>query len=233
MNITVFSFDDRVDFGIHVDPDLVPEPWDLAAAIGDSLIELMDAADLGVSGAGRRRVRPEVGGESSRDLGLRTSRLRRRHPGVAAGRHAQARWRCGRGGLPPRRARRRRVDGNPELRPARRGMSDTMAMSFSTTKGVIATTVHRLVDRGLIDYDEPVATYWPEFAAAGKERGHRSPPAQPLRRAPPTARRHLRRLRDARLGSRRAPGSPPRRRATNPALVTAITASRTASSSAK
>ena len=32
VNITVFSFDDRVDFGIHVDPDLVPEPWDLAAA---------------------------------------------------------------------------------------------------------------------------------------------------------------------------------------------------------
>lgn len=48
-------------------------------------------------------------------------------------------------------------------------LSDTMAMSFSTTKGVIATTVHRLVDRGLIDYDEPVAAYWPEFAAAGKE----------------------------------------------------------------
>jgi CubicO group peptidase (beta-lactamase class C family) len=48
--------------------------------------------------------------------------------------------------------------------------SDTMVMSFSTTKGVVATTVHRLVDRGLIDYDEPVATYWPEFAAAGKER---------------------------------------------------------------
>ncbi len=48
--------------------------------------------------------------------------------------------------------------------------SDTMAMSFSTTKGVIATTVHRLVDRGLIDYEEPVATYWPEFAASGKER---------------------------------------------------------------
>ena len=47
--------------------------------------------------------------------------------------------------------------------------SDTMAMSFSTTKGVIATTVHRLVDRGLIDYDEPVATYWPEFAANAKQ----------------------------------------------------------------
>jgi CubicO group peptidase (beta-lactamase class C family) len=48
--------------------------------------------------------------------------------------------------------------------------SDTMAMCFSTTKGVVATTVHRLVDRGLIDYDAPVAAYWPEFAAGGKER---------------------------------------------------------------
>jgi CubicO group peptidase (beta-lactamase class C family) len=49
-------------------------------------------------------------------------------------------------------------------------LEDTMAMSFSTTKGVIATTVHRLVDRGLLDYDEPVATYWPEFAEGGKDR---------------------------------------------------------------
>lgn len=48
--------------------------------------------------------------------------------------------------------------------------SDTMAMSFSTTKGVVATVVHRLVDRGLLDYDTPVAEYWPEFGAAGKER---------------------------------------------------------------
>jgi CubicO group peptidase (beta-lactamase class C family) len=46
---------------------------------------------------------------------------------------------------------------------------NTMATSFSTTKGVVATIVHRLVDRGLLDYDVPVATYWPEFAAAGKE----------------------------------------------------------------
>jgi CubicO group peptidase (beta-lactamase class C family) len=46
---------------------------------------------------------------------------------------------------------------------------DTMATSFSTTKGVVATIVHRLADRGLLDYDVPIATYWPEFAAAGKE----------------------------------------------------------------
>ncbi len=46
---------------------------------------------------------------------------------------------------------------------------DTMATSFSTTKGVVATVVHRLVDHGLLSYDDPVATYWPEFAAGGKE----------------------------------------------------------------
>ena len=46
---------------------------------------------------------------------------------------------------------------------------DTMAVSFSTTKGVTATALHVLADRGLVDIDAPVATYWPEFAAAGKE----------------------------------------------------------------
>ena len=46
--------------------------------------------------------------------------------------------------------------------------SDTIALSFSTTKGVMATMVHALVDRGLLDYDDPVAKYWPEFAQAGK-----------------------------------------------------------------
>ena len=47
---------------------------------------------------------------------------------------------------------------------------DTMATSFSTTKGVVATVVHRLADRGELAYDDPVAEHWPEFAAAGKER---------------------------------------------------------------
>ena len=46
---------------------------------------------------------------------------------------------------------------------------DTMSMSFSTTKGVVATVAHRLADRGELAYDEPVARYWPEFATAGKE----------------------------------------------------------------
>jgi CubicO group peptidase (beta-lactamase class C family) len=45
---------------------------------------------------------------------------------------------------------------------------DTMAPSFSTTKGVASTLVHIMVDRGLLDYDARVASYWPEFGQAGK-----------------------------------------------------------------
>ncbi len=47
---------------------------------------------------------------------------------------------------------------------------DTMCVSFSTTKGVASTALHVLADRGQLDYDAPVARYWPEFARAGKER---------------------------------------------------------------
>ncbi|MBU9764967.1 beta-lactamase family protein [Mycobacterium sp. TNTM28] len=46
--------------------------------------------------------------------------------------------------------------------------ADTGAMVFSATKGMASTVIHRLVDRGLIDYDRPVRAYWPEFAANGK-----------------------------------------------------------------
>lgn len=46
--------------------------------------------------------------------------------------------------------------------------ADTGAMVFSATKGVAATVIHRLADRGLVDYDAPVAEYWPEFGANGK-----------------------------------------------------------------
>ncbi len=47
-------------------------------------------------------------------------------------------------------------------------MADTAAMVFSVTKGLASTVIHRLADRGLIDYDAPVAEYWPEFGANGK-----------------------------------------------------------------
>jgi CubicO group peptidase (beta-lactamase class C family) len=46
---------------------------------------------------------------------------------------------------------------------------DTVAATMSATKGMTATCAHLLVDRGLLDVDEPVAAYWPEFGQAGKE----------------------------------------------------------------
>ena len=46
--------------------------------------------------------------------------------------------------------------------------ADTGAMVWSATKGLASTVIHRLADRGLIDYDTPVAQYWPEFGANGK-----------------------------------------------------------------
>jgi CubicO group peptidase (beta-lactamase class C family) len=47
---------------------------------------------------------------------------------------------------------------------------DTLFYLFSCGKGVTATAVHLLADRGTVDYDTPIAAYWPEFAAHGKER---------------------------------------------------------------
>ncbi|MFI7005510.1 serine hydrolase domain-containing protein [Streptomyces sp. NPDC050145] len=46
---------------------------------------------------------------------------------------------------------------------------ETLANVWSTTKGATALCAHLLADRGLLDLDAPVAAYWPEFAAAGKE----------------------------------------------------------------
>ena len=45
---------------------------------------------------------------------------------------------------------------------------DALQLVFSTTKGVTAIAVAMCVQRGLLDYDEKVSTYWPEFAAEGK-----------------------------------------------------------------
>ncbi|SMD08275.1 serine hydrolase domain-containing protein [Kibdelosporangium aridum] len=46
---------------------------------------------------------------------------------------------------------------------------NTIALVASTTKGATAICAHMLVQRGLLDLDAPVAKYWPEFAANGKE----------------------------------------------------------------
>jgi CubicO group peptidase (beta-lactamase class C family) len=47
---------------------------------------------------------------------------------------------------------------------------DTMALVYSTTKGIAGLTMALAHSRRLYDYDEPVSSYWPEFAQNGKER---------------------------------------------------------------
>lgn len=47
--------------------------------------------------------------------------------------------------------------------------ADTLFNIFSVTKAITAVAVHLQAERGLVEYDAPVATYWPDFAQAGKE----------------------------------------------------------------
>jgi CubicO group peptidase (beta-lactamase class C family) len=47
---------------------------------------------------------------------------------------------------------------------------DTIVNMFSTTKTMTALCALILADRGDLDFDAPVARYWPEFAAEGKTR---------------------------------------------------------------
>ena len=47
---------------------------------------------------------------------------------------------------------------------------ETMALVYSTTKGLAAMTLAVAHSRGWLDYDERVCKYWPEFAQNGKER---------------------------------------------------------------
>jgi CubicO group peptidase (beta-lactamase class C family) len=71
-----------------------------------------------------------------------------------------------------------RVDGEPVVdlwggvadpRTGRPWEQDTLAVGFSLTKGVSSIVAHMLVERGQLELDAPVTTYWPEFGAAGKQ----------------------------------------------------------------
>lgn len=59
--------------------------------------------------------------------------------------------------------------GTADHRTGRPWRQDTMSLVFSATKGATALCAHVLASRGDLDLDLPVARYWPEFAAAGKE----------------------------------------------------------------
>lgn len=47
---------------------------------------------------------------------------------------------------------------------------DSLFNVFSVTKAVTATAVHIQAERGLIDYEAPLARYWSEFSGQGRER---------------------------------------------------------------
>jgi CubicO group peptidase (beta-lactamase class C family) len=56
-----------------------------------------------------------------------------------------------------------------EARPGVAWQEDTKSVVFSTSKGLLSILMHRLIEQGVINPDEKVSTYWPEFANNGKE----------------------------------------------------------------
>jgi CubicO group peptidase (beta-lactamase class C family) len=56
-----------------------------------------------------------------------------------------------------------------EVEQTRPWERDTIVNVWSTTKTMTALSALVLVDRGELDVDAPVATYWPEFAQNGKD----------------------------------------------------------------
>ena len=46
---------------------------------------------------------------------------------------------------------------------------DTVQSIFSSGKQIETVIMALLVDKGLVEYEEKVATYWPEFAQGGKD----------------------------------------------------------------
>lgn len=59
--------------------------------------------------------------------------------------------------------------GSADVRTGRPVDGDTLFPVFSVTKGVTATVIHLLAERGQLRYDDRVADHWPEFATNGKQ----------------------------------------------------------------
>ncbi len=59
--------------------------------------------------------------------------------------------------------------GHADAARTRAWEDDTIVNVYSTTKGLATICGHILADRGQLDFDAPVTTYWPEFGQAGKE----------------------------------------------------------------
>ncbi|GAA3076524.1 serine hydrolase domain-containing protein [Pseudonocardia yunnanensis] len=61
------------------------------------------------------------------------------------------------------------VAGVADAETGRLVTASTPFFATSTGKGVTATVVHVLAERGVLDYDTPIVELWPEFGAHGKE----------------------------------------------------------------
>ena len=57
------------------------------------------------------------------------------------------------------------ADAKENSRPV---TSESLFTIYSATKGIIASAIHILAERGLIDYEQTVAHYWPDFSSEGK-----------------------------------------------------------------
>ena len=59
------------------------------------------------------------------------------------------------------------IMGPNDSRPVQ---NDSLFCCASTTKGVTSAALHILADKNILDYDEPVTKYWPEFGKHGKDK---------------------------------------------------------------
>ncbi|CAN0479200.1 unnamed protein product, partial [Discosporangium mesarthrocarpum] len=59
--------------------------------------------------------------------------------------------------------------GHLEAARTRPWQEHSMCLMYSVGKSICALSVHMLADQGRVDLEAPVATYWPEFAQAGKD----------------------------------------------------------------
>jgi CubicO group peptidase (beta-lactamase class C family) len=58
---------------------------------------------------------------------------------------------------------------SPSWKPDPNYGADTLQTCYSSTKSLAAICIGCMVDKGLLNYDEKVSKYWPEFAQNGKD----------------------------------------------------------------
>ena len=120
--------------------------------------------------------------------------------------------------------------GSADPDAGRPWQEDTMAVTFSATKGVTAVCVHHLAEQGAIDLDAPVARYWPGVRRGG-EGQHPDPLGPEPSRRPPFDRGASHARGGARRPSCRGRRSPGRHRCGSRALRICTTHSAMATSS--